>query len=129
MSIGATCLKALSASPQLKNSSCWMRFWEGLESNLRALSAKQREELDYREKRYLENPARVFPGSVIERGNAPSGIHAHPSAYRSHTLNFWRYSGRNSLPIPGLSGARTALFTMRSRSNVDPAPLKLPDSM
>ena len=111
-----------------------MRFWEVLESNLPALSAKQREELDYREKRYLENPARVlpwerYPCNHVERGNVPSGIHTHPSAYRSHTLNFWRYSGRNSLPIPGLSGARTALFTMRSRSSVDPVPLKLPDSM
>ena len=38
-----------------------MRFWESLESNLPALSAEPREELDYREKRYLENPARVLP--------------------------------------------------------------------
>jgi hypothetical protein len=70
-----------------------------------------------------------IPAITWERWKRSVWEHVYPSAYRSHTLNFWRYSGRNSLPIPGLSGARTALFTMRSRSNVDSVPLKLPDSI
>ena len=41
-------------------------LWESLESNLPALSAEQREELDYREERYLENPARVLPWEQIK---------------------------------------------------------------
>lgn len=41
-------------------------LWESLESDLPALSAEQRGELDYREERYLEDPARVLPWEQIK---------------------------------------------------------------
>jgi putative addiction module component (TIGR02574 family) len=41
-------------------------LWESLESDLPALSAEQRGELDYREKQYRENPAGVLPWEQIK---------------------------------------------------------------
>jgi putative addiction module component (TIGR02574 family) len=41
-------------------------LWESLESDLPALSAEQRGELDYREGRYRENPAGVLPWEQIK---------------------------------------------------------------
>jgi putative addiction module component (TIGR02574 family) len=41
-------------------------LWESLESDLPALSAEQRGELDYREERYRENPAGVLPWEQIK---------------------------------------------------------------
>jgi putative addiction module component (TIGR02574 family) len=41
-------------------------LWESLESDLPALSAEQRGELDYREERYHENPAGVLPWEQVK---------------------------------------------------------------
>ena len=41
-------------------------LWESLESDLPALSAEQRAELDYREARYRENPADVLPWEQVK---------------------------------------------------------------
>ncbi len=43
-------------------------LWESLESDLPALSAEQRGELDYREGRYRENPAGVLPWEQVKTG-------------------------------------------------------------
>jgi hypothetical protein len=79
--------------------------------------------------KFLEGMPITFEPSQEHHGEKPLAFELRVFSHRSYTLNFCRYSGRNSLPIPGLSGARTALFAMRSRSNVDPDPLKLPDSI
>jgi putative addiction module component (TIGR02574 family) len=41
-------------------------LWESLESDLPALSAEQRAELDYREAQYRENPAGVLPWAQVK---------------------------------------------------------------
>jgi putative addiction module component (TIGR02574 family) len=41
-------------------------LWESLESDLHALSAEQRAELDYREAQYRENPAGVLPWEQVK---------------------------------------------------------------
>jgi putative addiction module component (TIGR02574 family) len=41
-------------------------LWESLESDLPALSAEQRAELDYREAQYRENPAGVLPWEQVK---------------------------------------------------------------
>jgi putative addiction module component (TIGR02574 family) len=41
-------------------------LWESLESDLPALSAEQRGELDYREARYRENPGGVLPWEQVK---------------------------------------------------------------
>jgi putative addiction module component (TIGR02574 family) len=41
-------------------------LWESLESDLPALTAEQREELDVREARYHENPTGVLPWEQVK---------------------------------------------------------------